>query len=233
MEADAGQLERAFANLLDNARRHGASGTVTVRAKRLRHHLRVRVTDRGPGIPADQLERVFEPFYRAKGAAPGGSGLGLAIARGFVEANGGRLWAESLPGQGTTFVVELPLRVTAARDGPGVSDRRRVLVCDDEPQILRALRVVLGNAGFDVVPAATRQRGARRGRGQAARRRDRRPGAARRRRGRGRPADPRVEPDADHRAVGRRRRGREGPRAGRRRRRLRDQAVRPGSWSRG
>jgi two-component system sensor histidine kinase KdpD len=71
----------------------------------------VRVVDRGPGIPPAQLERVFEPFYRT-GTPYGehrGSGLGLAIARGFIEANGGQLHVESLPGQGATFVFELPI----------------------------------------------------------------------------------------------------------------------------
>jgi two-component system, OmpR family, sensor histidine kinase KdpD len=60
---------------------------------------------------------VFEPFYRAGTAATEhrGSGLGLAIARGFVEVNGGRVWAESLPGQGTSFVIELPLEPVEAR----------------------------------------------------------------------------------------------------------------------
>jgi two-component system sensor histidine kinase KdpD len=61
---------------------------------------------------------VFEPFYRGDGEAGGGhrgSGLGLAIARGFVEANGGKVWVESLPGQGTSFVLEFPLdRVSTA-----------------------------------------------------------------------------------------------------------------------
>jgi signal transduction histidine kinase len=72
----------------------------------------VRIVDRGPGIPPAQLERVFEPFYRAGTPAGGhrGSGLGLAIARGFTEANAGSLHVESLPGQGATFVFELPLR---------------------------------------------------------------------------------------------------------------------------
>jgi two-component system sensor histidine kinase KdpD len=71
----------------------------------------VRVVDRGPGIPPAQLERVFEPFYRAGTAASGhrGSGLGLAIARGFTEASAGSLHVESLPGQGASFVFELPL----------------------------------------------------------------------------------------------------------------------------
>ena len=72
----------------------------------------VRVVDRGPGIPPAQLERVFEPFYRAGTATSGhrGSGLGLAIARGFTEANAGSLHVESLPGQGAAFVFELPLK---------------------------------------------------------------------------------------------------------------------------
>jgi two-component system sensor histidine kinase KdpD len=71
----------------------------------------VRVVDRGPGIPPAQLERVFEPFYRAgiPGSEHRGSGLGLAIARGFAEANAGTLHVESLPGQGATFVFEFPL----------------------------------------------------------------------------------------------------------------------------
>jgi two-component system sensor histidine kinase KdpD len=68
----------------------------------------VQIADRGPGIPAGERERVFEPFQR--GGANGdrsGFGLGLAIARGFVEANGGAIAVESTPGRGTTFVVSL------------------------------------------------------------------------------------------------------------------------------
>jgi two-component system sensor histidine kinase KdpD len=67
----------------------------------------VRVVDQGPGVPDAELERVFEPFYR--GDRPSGAGLGLAIARGFAEANGGRVWAESRPGQGATFALALPI----------------------------------------------------------------------------------------------------------------------------
>ena len=78
----------------------------------------VRVIDQGPGIDPAERERVFEPFYRgpsARGRPWGGSGLGLAIAKGFVEANRGTISVESLPGQGTTFVVSLPVERTAAR----------------------------------------------------------------------------------------------------------------------
>jgi two-component system, OmpR family, sensor histidine kinase KdpD len=117
VRADSAQLERAFVNVLENARRHSAGHPVSIRARAVRPlagdggRLIVRVVDRGPGIPPAQLERVFEPFYRSGTAQSGhrGSGLGLAIARGFIEANGGGLHVESLPEQGATFVFELPL----------------------------------------------------------------------------------------------------------------------------
>ncbi len=125
VRADSTQLERAFVNVLENARRHSGGHPVSVRARAVRtlagegDRLIVRVVDRGPGIPPAQLERVFEPFYSAGTARGGrrGSGLGLAIARGFMEANGGSLHVESLPGQGATFVFELPLE----RGGPALA----------------------------------------------------------------------------------------------------------------
>jgi two-component system sensor histidine kinase KdpD len=155
VSVDPVQMERAFVNVLENARRHSGGHPVSVRARAVRSfggpptsppptppgegrvgegegtadvtpatpaplpthdgpagdRLMVRIVDRGPGIPPAQLERVFEPFYRAGTPQGGhrGSGLGLAIARGFTESNGGRLHVESLPGQGATFVFELPL----------------------------------------------------------------------------------------------------------------------------
>jgi two-component system, OmpR family, sensor histidine kinase KdpD len=116
VRADAAQLERAFANLIENSARHAGGHPVSVRARAVGHRLRVRIVDRGPGIPPAQLERVFEPFYRSGDDRTGhrGSGLGLAIARGFLEVNGARVWAESLPNQGTSFVVELPLEPVPA-----------------------------------------------------------------------------------------------------------------------
>ncbi len=76
----------------------------------------VRVVDHGPGIPAAEAERIFEPFQRGSLTGPSrGAGLGLAIARGFAEANGGRVWVESHEGQGATFVLALP--VARARVG--------------------------------------------------------------------------------------------------------------------
>jgi two-component system, OmpR family, sensor histidine kinase KdpD len=137
VSVDPVQMERAFVNVLENAGRHSGGHPVSVRARAVRSlssarrpaavgadreerpeeqrplgdRVIVRIVDRGPGIPPAQLERVFEPFYRAgtPGSGQRGSGLGLAIARGFTEANAGTLHVESLPGQGATFVFELPL----------------------------------------------------------------------------------------------------------------------------
>lgn len=124
IRADAAQLERAFANLLENAARYGGDHPIAVRARAVGPRVLVRIVDRGPGIAGPERERIFEPFYRgvggtgAGGDAHTGSGLGLAVVRGFVEANGGRVWVESLPGQGATFVVALPLPVEAEQDAP-------------------------------------------------------------------------------------------------------------------
>ncbi len=155
LHVDAVQLQRALVNLIANARQHSAGHAVLVRAGISRGRALVRIVDRGPGVPDAQQERIFEPFHQAGDPREGrrGSGLGLAIARGFVEASGGRVWVESLPHQGTTFVVELPLESSGSR--PGMSERPRVLVLDDEPQILRALRAVLRDAGYEALPAAT------------------------------------------------------------------------------
>jgi two-component system sensor histidine kinase KdpD len=107
LTADPVQLERAFANLFANAVRHGGRQPVLVRSGKVGGRLVVRVVDQGPGIPEPERERIFEPFYRREGGE--GSGLGLSIARGFIEANGGEIAVESVPGQGSTFVVSFPL----------------------------------------------------------------------------------------------------------------------------
>ncbi|HEX6688609.1 MAG TPA: ATP-binding protein [Solirubrobacterales bacterium] len=111
VDADAAQLERAFANLLENAVRHGGGGPVKVTSRLIGGKIAVRVVDQGPGIPESERKRIFEPFQRgAANGARGGSGLGLAIAKGFVEANGGEIELESVPGQGTSFVVTFPFQ---------------------------------------------------------------------------------------------------------------------------
>jgi two-component system, OmpR family, sensor histidine kinase KdpD len=113
VRADATQLQRALGNLIDNAVHYGGGAPVSVRARVSGGRILIRVVDRGPGIAVVEQERIFTAFYRAPGAAGRGSGLGLAIVRGFVEANGGHVRVESLPGQGSSFVIELPLPAPA------------------------------------------------------------------------------------------------------------------------
>ena len=112
VRADAAQLLQAFTNLLENAWRYSNGRPVSVLARRAADHVVVRIVDQGPGISQPEQERIFEPFYRGaqvEGRGWKGSGLGLAIAKGFVEANGGTISVDSLPGQGSSFVVELPI----------------------------------------------------------------------------------------------------------------------------
>ena len=111
VEADPAQIQRALVNLIENALKYTPAGApVAVSVGIEGEDAVTRVDDGGPGLSGDEFDRVFEPFERgsAMGAARG-AGLGLAIARGFVEANGGRLWAE--PGKlgGASFALSLPL----------------------------------------------------------------------------------------------------------------------------
>jgi K+-sensing histidine kinase KdpD len=125
VRADPAQLERAIANLLDNAVRFSAGAEALVRARSHGDRLAIRVVDRGPGVPHGELELIFEPFYQGPADRPHeGSGLGLAIVRGLVEINGGRVWAESAPGQGTSFVIELPLEPAGERSEPQAQGAR-------------------------------------------------------------------------------------------------------------
>jgi two-component system sensor histidine kinase KdpD len=112
VRADAAQLERAFANLLENASRYSGGQPVSVQVRRSGSRVVVYVVDQGPGVQPAERARIFEPFYRGRatsGDSWTGSGLGLAIAKGFVEANGGTISVESLPGQGSSFIVSLPI----------------------------------------------------------------------------------------------------------------------------
>jgi C4-dicarboxylate-specific signal transduction histidine kinase len=109
---DPTQIREVLFHLVQNAQQamaaaHGG-GTLSIRVKRGETGVRVEVADNGPGIPADHLPRIFNPFFTTKG--PGeGRGLGLSVSLGIVKEHGGRLWAENRPEGGALFVVELPL----------------------------------------------------------------------------------------------------------------------------
>ncbi|MFF3991246.1 ATP-binding protein [Streptomyces sp. NPDC001797] len=122
VNVDKGLLERVVANVVENAVKYSpADNPVLVKASSMADRVEVRVVDRGPGVPDEAKERIFEPFQRYGDSPRGaGVGLGLAVARGFAEAMGGTLTAEDTPGGGLTMVLTLP---TAPGRRPGRPDR--------------------------------------------------------------------------------------------------------------
>ncbi|WP_296021358.1 ATP-binding protein, partial [uncultured Agrobacterium sp.] len=113
IRADSVLLGQVLFNLLDNAAKYGGGDPVNVYARRDGDEIVISVTDNGKGIPAEDLDRIFEKFYRrsrSDGRSPG-TGLGLSIARGFIEALGGRIYAESpaVKKRGTRIVMRFPV----------------------------------------------------------------------------------------------------------------------------
>lgn len=104
-------LRRILHNLIDNAVKYTQSGRIKITAKRLGDEVIIAVTDTGVGIRPEDLKRVFERFYRVekdRSRETGGSGVGLALVKHMVQVQGGRAWAESKPGEGSTFFFSLP-----------------------------------------------------------------------------------------------------------------------------
>ncbi len=104
-------MELVFVNLIENAARHAPEGALEISARERMDYLEISVADRGPGLKAGDLDRIFEKFYRAS-AAPG-AGLGLAICKAVVSAHGGTIRAENRPGGGAIFLLTLPRKVNA------------------------------------------------------------------------------------------------------------------------
>jgi signal transduction histidine kinase/CheY-like chemotaxis protein/purine-cytosine permease-like protein len=168
VRGDEKRLRQILINLLGNAIKFTHQGQVSLRVQHLREMARFEIADTGPGMTADELGRVFEPFERgsaASGHSVGSTGLGLTIARMLTELMGGELTAKSTPGVGTTFTVRLFLPAVLAevpdaanprlrRIGYG-GRRRRVLVVDNEEIDRRLAADVLQPLGFDVEAAAS------------------------------------------------------------------------------
>ncbi len=164
VEVDARRLRQVMLNLLSNAAKYSRAGEIAVRARAVPNGLALSVIDHGPGMTADELARVFEPFMRGR-AAHGvpGLGLGLSIAKQTVRAMGGDLTATSAPGRGAQFTVELPLvaadehqvqwpRLTSA-GLDGLGEGWFAVVWDHTPGVKDVLLERLLQCGFDASAA--------------------------------------------------------------------------------
>ena len=149
---DSNQIQQVLLNLINNAQyaigSYRGQGTLIVMTRSVAGAIQVRVQDDGPGIPRENQPRIFDPFFTTKPVGEG-TGLGLSISYGIMRDHGGRIWAESEPGRGSTLVLEFPIRCEAGESRTsGVSERAglgavprdlRILVVDDEPIILDLL----------------------------------------------------------------------------------------------
>jgi signal transduction histidine kinase/ActR/RegA family two-component response regulator len=155
-EVDQGQIGQVLHNILLNARQAMPDGgIIEVRAKNVEQRVRISIRDYGPGIPADVLPRIFDPYFTTK---TGGSGLGLATAYAIVAKHDGQIDVQSVPGTGTVFTVDLP--GTQERPLPesaagAVMHRRteRLLVMDDEEALRTLLEGILTRLGYQVQSA--------------------------------------------------------------------------------
>ncbi|MEP0763921.1 MAG: PAS domain-containing protein [Chloroflexota bacterium] len=121
--ADEVQIQRALKNILHNAIKFTPNGGhIRISARRGDAEAVLAVSDDGPGIPAEDLSRIFERFFQVDRARREGTGLGLAIVRHIVRAHGGRTWAESVQGEGATFYIALSLAGAEPADTPDTPD---------------------------------------------------------------------------------------------------------------
>jgi CheY-like chemotaxis protein/anti-sigma regulatory factor (Ser/Thr protein kinase) len=163
LRGDELRVRQVLTNLLDNAIKFTTKGSVTLRAELKEEQLHFAVIDTGIGIAPERLAAIFEPFTQADASMTrrfGGTGLGTTISKQLVELMGGRIWAESEPGKGTTFHVMLPL--VLARFAPQQPRVRtacalpplRVLVADDVPQNQELLQLLLARRGHTMTAAS-------------------------------------------------------------------------------
>lgn len=168
---DRPRIIQVLSNLISNALKFTPEhGTIRISAQARPAHVVVSVSDTGPGIPPENLSKIFDRFWQAEEAKQKGSGLGLAIAKGIVVAHGGKIWAESKVGSGTTLYFTLP-KSTEALQSPGVNanlaDKQsqlidlskpvlkgeKILVVDDSPDTLFLIKHLLESLGAEVTVA--------------------------------------------------------------------------------
>ncbi|MGH9750397.1 MAG: hybrid sensor histidine kinase/response regulator [Candidatus Polarisedimenticolia bacterium] len=160
---DFNQIQQVLLNLINNAQyavaNHRGHGTLTLTSTLRDGRILVRVEDDGAGIPSEALGKIFDPFFTTKPVGEG-TGLGLAVSYGIVRDHGGRIWAESESGKGTTVFIELPVVAERAAEAPLVPTPESgrplsVLAVDDEAVILDLLVDAFGQRGYQVDTAAS------------------------------------------------------------------------------
>jgi two-component system sensor histidine kinase KdpD len=110
---DVGLMEQVLHNLIYNATLYiAANGEIKITADFINDKLILVIEDNGEGFPADEIEKVFEKFYRLKNAKPGGTGLGLSIVKGFVEAHNGTIQLENKASGGAKFTITIPTEIS-------------------------------------------------------------------------------------------------------------------------
>ena len=172
VRADVSRIQQVVSNLLDNALKFTPrDGEITLKANLMDNALNIEVQDTGPGMSKQEQDRIFEPYQRmsADKGRLGGLGLGLALCKRLVELHGGQIWVKSRPGKGATFGFSLPLD-TGARDAKGlprIEKLWRVLIIEDDPQIVDSVRMAfqkdwpeaelisarMGEEGIEIVEA--------------------------------------------------------------------------------
>jgi signal transduction histidine kinase len=169
LRCDPTRMFQALVNLLDNAIRHSPDGgRVVVDVQAERAHVAFSVSDAGPGIP-EELPRLFDRFWQGRSQHRAGAGLGLTIVKGVVEGHGGRIWVESVSGQGATFRFEIPLSgresrppsdalktnamvepSTAHAISPAALRSATVFLADDDEEFRTGLKQALVARGYEV-----------------------------------------------------------------------------------
>lgn len=156
VQGDADRLIQVVTNLLSNAVKFSPAGSeVRVTVNPEARIARLSVCDRGPGIADEFRSRIFGKFAQADSTDArdqGGTGLGLAIAKEIAERHGGRLWFESIEGEGSSFHLDLPLD---APEEAAAGESIRLLICEDDPDAAHTLVEMLSYEGFDTEVAAT------------------------------------------------------------------------------
>lgn len=165
---DQYRLEQVLLNLIGNAVKFTAQGTVIVAVQTLDDTLEFTVTDTGPGIPEDKQELIFQTFSQADSSSTrkfGGTGLGLAICKGLVELMGGRIGVRSKPGEGSVFWFTLPLKtanqqktetlVAEAATTVAGQQQVRILLVEDNPMVRNVTERMLSRRSWQTVTAET------------------------------------------------------------------------------